>query len=244
MQDLDNDAPVQRLICKAIARIGTQKALETLEDIYKHACYYEMALSALTGIRHRAHIQQDAFKHNATLVPGKLIERIYIEYCGTNNRDMDKLKWPMQRARSGATYNKYYEKRHNSEQQEKEREKQRWEKNAAYFKTLQPGNSINIQIPYDEIIGIVRENDGEILVVEAQFMNKQKRGRRKFWIKNGKSKWPACFIDSDGWWEKPYFFSLIVPQPPKEEWYPSIPQDIKIHIFEPKENTGDNDPQV
>gem|GEM_PF-6142791 len=127
---------MQWLVCKAVSRIGTQKSVEFLEYIYQHTVYYELHKSALIGIRHRAFLQQDAFRHNISQVSATLIEKIYKQYCNFDSRNM--LVTPIQYAMTDAADSAYQESSRKREKQERIEAKNELAKRAEYFKTLKP----------------------------------------------------------------------------------------------------------
>jgi len=244
LHDYDTDAPVQWLVCKAIARMWTQKSVESLEYVYQHTVYYELRKSALIGIRHRAFLQQDAFRHKTTQVPATFIEKIYKQYCDFDNREM--LTIPMQHALTDTADHEYQEDSRKRKKQEKIEAKNELLERANYFKTLKPWDTIGIDSPfvyYDEekLTWIIIENDWKTLLIESQFNNTTKIGRRKFLIKNWLSNWPACFIDDDGWWKKPYFYSLIIPQTEKKESHNIKPSDVLIRVHQFSKEEPEND---
>jgi len=136
LNDHDTDAPVQWLLCKAIARIGTPKAVHCLEDIYQHAVYYEMGKSALIGIRHWAYLQSHNFEHGMSQVPAPLIENIHKKYLNEDDRKM--FPSPMQHAWTHAADQKYRESCSKIAQQEEVERNKELVKNAEYFVTLKP----------------------------------------------------------------------------------------------------------
>jgi len=246
LHDRDSDSPVQWLLCKAIARIETQKAVESLEEIYKHSIYYEMHKSALIGIRHRSFLQEQKIGKvvESQALPSLLL-RIIKEYRDFDNRRI--LNTSKQHARTDVADIKNQEDSRKYKEIERQEEKERLARKTEYLKTLKPWDSIEIYIPFHytdkDTTGIVIENDGEILLIESKFDNKNRLGRRKFHIKNGESTWPACFMDEGGWWKKPYFYSIIVPQPKKESSHDIKSWEIHVpikKISEPK-NDDTND---
>jgi len=246
LHDWDSDAPVQWLVCKAVSRIGTQKSVEFLEYIYQHTVYYELHKSALIGIRHRAFLQQDAFRHNISQVSATLIEKIYKQYCNFDSRNM--LVTPIQYAMTDAADSAYQESSRKREKQERIEAKNELAKRAEYFKTLKPWDIIGINSPfvyYDEkkLMWTIIENDWETLLIESQFNNKTKIGRRKFLIRNWLSNWPVCFMD-DGWWKQPHFYSLHIPQAEKKESHNLKSWDIRVRIPEISNRWSENDYSV
>ena len=98
--------------------------------------YYELRKSALIGIRHRAFLQQDAFRHKTTQVPATFIEKIYKQYCDFDNREM--LTIPMQHALTDTADHEYQEDSRKRKKQEKIEAKNELLERANYFKTLKP----------------------------------------------------------------------------------------------------------
>jgi hypothetical protein len=125
---------VQWLLCKAIARIKTEKSVECLEDIYKHSTYYEMHKSALIGIRHWAFLQSQTFLEDKQQVKRSIVYKIHKKYCDYNNQEL--LDPPTQHAWTNAADIKHQEELHKQEEKEKSDKKKQLAKDAKYYKTL------------------------------------------------------------------------------------------------------------
>ena len=143
IQDIDQDAPVQRLLCKAIARIMSTKSVLMLEDIYKHAAYREMCISGVIGIRHWAALQERLLKRNISSVPQNIIQRInQTYYHGGEAPEVSEwnmlVKTPMLSAFTTIATDEMHERKRKEAIRERQEKKIQLEKNAEYFKTLKP----------------------------------------------------------------------------------------------------------
>jgi hypothetical protein len=243
-QDRDQDwlVPVQRLLCKALARIMTAKSVKMLEDIHKHTLYREMCISSLIAIKHRWALQNYMPLADPRKVHQDLIDDINRKYCDNAAYPSDYerniiAKKPMQNA---FTNNATHKKDKQITAQKKERNQQKKKilaKNAEYFKTLQAWDTIKIS--YKDQIANVISNDWKIIVLEAWFNNKKRIGKRSFWIHNGQSCGPAGFLD-DSDKNELYFYEMCVPRIAKDQ-RSTIPQQTIIPIIgNPNEELDDD----
>lgn len=250
IHDWDSDAPAQRLICKALARMGTAKSVEMLIHIHQHASYFEMRAAALIGIRHRRSAQRILVRKKLTQVPIALISKIGNDYCQDGEApavsDWNLLYVKFPHAITQRPYMEAKKREEERENAEKLQEEERLAKNAEYFRTLKPGDTVRIENPFnyyhEECIGTVIKSSKETIKVKGPLSKKGALCKRKFFIKNWKSIWPAYIADIDDDGDKAYFYKLQLPEAPKEKIRCNIPEETKIIIVGKKYNTDDDLP--
>ena len=240
---VDEYAPLQYLILKNIASIGSHRALQMLESIMEHTLYKEMSTLAVCALRFRSRHNQKQIKIGERYLTPEIargMEHVNKRYMNSDIR----YKTDNKISARTHTADVQREKGHRDAAAQQSRETvTRQARDAEYFKTLQPGDPIhiNFQYSFDGYEGTVIENDGTELLIESKFSNKKKIGRRRFLIATGMSKGPA-YHDSHE--DRMIFFHLTVPtvSDPNPD---RAPVKIPVYLFKSEQEknaatTGDD----
>jgi len=79
-RDIEERHPIQRVLLKTIASIGSLKALDFLENMMQRTLYEEFELFCVCAIRYRTFLNTEKIKQGISSIPPRVMKRMYDQY--------------------------------------------------------------------------------------------------------------------------------------------------------------------